>query len=58
MSVKMTADYNAVLHMPVLKEGKDRMALPSSMLGHQSYTQPGGDETNSTFYPQLENSYL
>uniref|UniRef100_A0A8C9XIT4 Pleiotropic regulator 1 n=1 Tax=Sander lucioperca TaxID=283035 RepID=A0A8C9XIT4_SANLU len=43
MSVKMTADYNAVLHMPVLKEGKDRMALPSSMLGHQSYTQPGDD---------------
>ncbi|KAA8594612.1 hypothetical protein FQN60_011747 [Etheostoma spectabile] len=43
MSVKMTADYSAVLHMPVLKEGKDRMSLPGSMLGHQSYTQPGDD---------------
>ncbi|KAI4786559.1 hypothetical protein KUCAC02_037044, partial [Chaenocephalus aceratus] len=44
MSVKLKADYNAVLHMPVLKEGKDRVSLlAGSMLGNQSYTQPGDD---------------
>uniref|UniRef100_A0A8C3A7A2 Pleiotropic regulator 1 n=1 Tax=Cyclopterus lumpus TaxID=8103 RepID=A0A8C3A7A2_CYCLU len=44
MGVKLKADYSAVLHMPVLKEGTDRVSqLPGSMLGHQSYTQPGDD---------------
>lgn len=39
MSVKLKADYGAVLHMPVLKEGKDRVSqLPGSM---ESYAQPG-----------------
>lgn len=48
MGVKLKADYSAVLHMPVLKEGKDRVSqLPGGMLGHQSYTQPGEDETNT-----------
>lgn len=53
MSVKLKADYNAVLHMPVLKEGKDRVSLlAGSMLGNQSYTQPGEDEASTAFYPQ------
>uniref|UniRef100_A0A8C4IPS0 Pleiotropic regulator 1 n=1 Tax=Dicentrarchus labrax TaxID=13489 RepID=A0A8C4IPS0_DICLA len=40
MDVKLKADYGAVLHMPVLKEGKDRVSqLPGSL--HQIYTQPG-----------------
>lgn len=48
MGVKLKADYGAVLHMPVLKEGKDRVSqLPGSLHGHQSYTQPGEDETNT-----------
>lgn len=44
MGVKLKAEYGAVLHMPVLKEGKDRVSLlPGSMQGHQGYTQPGDD---------------
>lgn len=43
MGVKLKADYSAVLHMPVLKEGKDRVPQhPGSM---QGYTQPGQDST-------------
>lgn len=46
MGVKLKADYDAVLHMPVLKEGKERGSLlPGSMLSQQSYTQPGEEET-------------
>lgn len=53
MDVKLKTEYGAVLHMPVLKEGKDRVSqLPGSMQGHQSYTQPGEDETNSACYPR------
>uniref|UniRef100_A0A3B4V2J6 Pleiotropic regulator 1 n=1 Tax=Seriola dumerili TaxID=41447 RepID=A0A3B4V2J6_SERDU len=41
MDVKLKAEYGAVLHMPVLKECKDRVSLLSgSMQSHQSYTQP------------------
>lgn len=37
--MKLKADYGAVLHMPVLKEGKDRVPQhPGSM---QGYAQPG-----------------
>ena len=44
LGVKLKADYAAVLHMPVLKEGKDRVPhLPGSMQGHQSYTAGEGD---------------
>lgn len=47
MGVKLKADYGAVLHMPVLKEGKDRVSqLPGSMQSQQSYAQHGEDETN------------
>lgn len=47
MGVKLKADYSAVLHMPVLKEGTERVSqLAGSMLGHQSYTQPGECKTN------------
>lgn len=43
MGVKLKADYSAVLHMPVLKEGKDRVPQhPGSM---QGYTQPGPGST-------------
>lgn len=43
MGVKLKAEYGAVLHMPVLKEGKDRVPQhPGSM---QSYTQPGHHST-------------
>lgn len=52
MTVKLKTEYGAVLHMPVLKEGKDRVSvLPGSMQGHQSYTQPGNNEMNATCYP-------
>lgn len=52
MGVKLKADYGAVLHMPVLKEGKDRVSqLPGSL---QAYTQPG----NTACYPQYDNSRL
>lgn len=48
MGVKLKADYGAVLHMPVLKEGKDRLSqLPGSLQGQQIYTQPGEEETNT-----------
>lgn len=44
MGVKLKADYGAVLHMPVLKEGKDRVSqLPGSMQSQQSYAQHGED---------------
>uniref|UniRef100_A0A8D2ZJ35 Pleiotropic regulator 1 n=1 Tax=Scophthalmus maximus TaxID=52904 RepID=A0A8D2ZJ35_SCOMX len=42
MGVKLKTEYGAVLHMPVLKEGKDQVPhLPGIMQGHQSYTHPG-----------------
>lgn len=48
MGVKLKADYGAVLHMPILKEGKDRVSqLPGSMHGQQIYTQPGEGQTNA-----------
>lgn len=44
MGVKLKAEYGAVLHMPVLKEGKDRISQhPGSMQSQQSYTQLGKD---------------
>lgn len=43
MGVKLKADYGAVLHMPVLKEGKDR--VPQHPGSIQGYTQPGQDST-------------
>ncbi|XP_067106524.1 pleiotropic regulator 1 isoform X1 [Osmerus mordax] len=42
MAAKLRADYGAVLHMPVLKEGKDRV-LGSDMLSIQNYSQSGDD---------------
>uniref|UniRef100_A0A669CGD7 Pleiotropic regulator 1 n=1 Tax=Oreochromis niloticus TaxID=8128 RepID=A0A669CGD7_ORENI len=46
MGVKLKADYDAVLHLPILKEGKDRAShLSGSMEGHQNYAQPGEDES-------------
>ncbi|XP_024292434.1 pleiotropic regulator 1 [Oncorhynchus tshawytscha] len=42
MAAKLRADYSAVLHMPVLKEGKDR-PLGSNMPANQNYLQPGDD---------------
>lgn len=59
MGVKLKADYGAVLHMPVLKEGKDRISqLPGGMQGHQGYAQPGEDEANTARYPQYDDSRL
>ena len=59
MAVKLKTEYDAVLHMPVLKEGKDRVSvLSGSMQGHQSYTQPGNYENNTACYPQCDNSRL
>ncbi len=59
MGVKLKAEYGAVLHMPVLKEGKDRVSqLPGSMQGHQSYLQPGEGETNTVSCPQYDSSPL
>lgn len=46
MEVKLKADYGAVLHLPILREGKDRAShLSGSMEGHQNYAQPGEDES-------------
>ncbi|CDQ82314.1 pleiotropic regulator 1 [Oncorhynchus mykiss] len=42
MAAKLRADYSAVLHMPVLKEGKDR-PLGSNMPANQNYLQPVDD---------------
>lgn len=51
MGVKLKADYGAVLHMPVLKEGKDRVSQqPGIMLDQQTYSQPGKDEISTTHY--------
>lgn len=47
MAAKLRADYSAVLHMPVLKEGKDR-PLGSNMHGNQNYAQPGKNAITST----------
>lgn len=59
MDVKLKAEYGAVLHMPVLKEGKDRVSQhPGSMQIQQSYTQPGKDETNIACYTQYEVFYV
>uniref|UniRef100_A0A672IGC0 Pleiotropic regulator 1 n=1 Tax=Salarias fasciatus TaxID=181472 RepID=A0A672IGC0_SALFA len=41
MGVKLKADYNAVLHMPILKEGKGRAQLPDHLQGPGGYAQPG-----------------
>uniref|UniRef100_A0A674C4V1 Pleiotropic regulator 1 n=1 Tax=Salmo trutta TaxID=8032 RepID=A0A674C4V1_SALTR len=46
MAAKLRADYSAVLHMPVLKEGKDR-PLGSNMHGNQNYLQPGKNAITS-----------
>uniref|UniRef100_A0A8C5E096 Pleiotropic regulator 1 n=1 Tax=Gouania willdenowi TaxID=441366 RepID=A0A8C5E096_GOUWI len=44
MGVKLKTDYSAVLHMPILKEGKDRVSqLPAHLQGHAPYSQPGDD---------------
>ena len=40
MSSKLKADYGAVLHMPVLKEGKDR-PIHGGLHGHQTSTESG-----------------
>ncbi|XP_045070071.1 pleiotropic regulator 1 [Coregonus clupeaformis] len=42
MAAKLRADYSAVLHMPVLKEGKDR-PLGSNIHSNQNNAQPGDD---------------
>lgn len=42
MGAKLKADYSAVLHMPILKEVKDRVyQQPSNMPEQLSYAQPG-----------------
>lgn len=59
MDVKLKAEYGAVLHMPVLKEGKDRVShLPGSMQGHQSYTQPGEEQMKTAPYLQYNHIRL
>uniref|UniRef100_A0A6Q2WRP4 Pleiotropic regulator 1 n=1 Tax=Esox lucius TaxID=8010 RepID=A0A6Q2WRP4_ESOLU len=40
MAAKLRADYGAILHMPVLKEGKDRTPV-SDLHGNKNYAQPG-----------------
>uniref|UniRef100_A0A672YSW4 Pleiotropic regulator 1 n=1 Tax=Sphaeramia orbicularis TaxID=375764 RepID=A0A672YSW4_9TELE len=51
MGVKLKTEYEAVLHMPVLKEGKDRVPqLSSSLQGHQTYTQAGDEHMNSAWH--------
>ena len=48
MGVKLKTEYSPVLHMPVLKEGKDRVSLPAiSLQGLQSYSQPGEVKTDA-----------
>ncbi|XP_035760128.1 pre-mRNA-splicing factor prp46-like [Neolamprologus brichardi] len=49
MGVKLKADYGAVLHLPILREGKDRDShLSGSMEGHQNYSLlEGGGTRNS-----------
>ncbi|CAB1460908.1 unnamed protein product [Pleuronectes platessa] len=60
LGVKLKADYAAVLHMPILKEGKDRVPhLPGSMPGHQSYA-PDDPEyliTGTHAYPSGPGKY-
>lgn len=42
MGVKVKGDYSAVLHMPILKEVKDRVyQQPSSVPDQLSYAQTG-----------------
>lgn len=42
MGVKVKADYSAVLHMPILKEVKDRVyQQPGSMQDQLTYSQTG-----------------
>uniref|UniRef100_A0A8C5E0W0 Pleiotropic regulator 1 n=1 Tax=Gouania willdenowi TaxID=441366 RepID=A0A8C5E0W0_GOUWI len=49
MGVKLKTDYSAVLHMPILKEGKDRVSqLPAHLQGHAPYSQPGVTLTADT----------
>lgn len=45
LGVKLKSDYEAVLHMPVLKECKDR--VPGSIHISQSYPQPGEENIKS-----------
>ena len=47
MGVKLKAEYGPVLHMPVLKEVKDRALHPGNMQGQQRYTQPGNHDSTS-----------
>lgn len=52
MGVKLKAEYGQVLHMPILKEGKDRVSLPpGSLQSQQSYIQPGEEG------PDVANNY-
>lgn len=41
MDVKLKADYSAVLHMPILKEVKDRVYQQPSSVQDLSYAQTG-----------------
>lgn len=52
MAAKLRAEYSAVLHMPVLKEGKDRVSHTSDQYEHQSYSHPG------EYYPDLGYGYV
>uniref|UniRef100_A0A8C5E2E3 Pleiotropic regulator 1 n=1 Tax=Gouania willdenowi TaxID=441366 RepID=A0A8C5E2E3_GOUWI len=52
MGVKLKTDYSAVLHMPILKEGKDRVSqLPAHLQGHAPYSQPEYLITGTHAYP-------
>ncbi|XP_077479734.1 pleiotropic regulator 1 [Stigmatopora argus] len=45
MAVKLKTEYDAVLHMPILKEPKERITVPSNNMQLQlGYTQPISDE--------------
>lgn len=47
MGVKLKVEYGPVLHMPILKEGKERVShFPDSLQGHQSYAHAGKKETD------------
>uniref|UniRef100_A0A8C8DJJ9 Pleiotropic regulator 1 n=1 Tax=Oryzias sinensis TaxID=183150 RepID=A0A8C8DJJ9_9TELE len=55
LAVKLKADYSPVLHMPVLKEGKDRMSqYPDGLHDNEAYMQPDDPEyliTGTHAYP-------
>lgn len=47
MGVKLKVEYSPVLHMPVLKEEKERVShFPDSLQSHQSYAHAGKKETD------------